>query len=118
MAKTTKPPNPAATPPRHVLPPLFDDIDLVDRIFEMVAEMLSKRSASIPPQELEELKQDTREYFAGQQCYIPKRSRTARQQRVRDVLSMFNGRNATEVARRCQTSRAEVYRIVKQGRDD
>ena len=110
MAKTTKPPNPAATPPRHVLPPLFAEPDLVDRIFELFVEHFPE----LQSHRISQLKDAAREEFKGEECYIPVRSPTSRQMMVAEVLRTFNGRNATELARRLQVSRATVYRWIKQ----
>lgn len=94
----------------HQLSPLFADPDLVDRIFEYIAEQFPQLAGD----RLQVLKKSTREEFAGADCYIPSRSPTARQMQVEEVLRMFNGRNATEIARCLQISRATVYRWVKQ----
>ena len=103
MAK--KPPKPG-----HQLSEMFADPDLVDRIFDYIADQFPEISGA----RVEQLKVATREEFRGAEYYIPSRSPTARQQRVEEVLRLFNGRNATEVARRLQISRATVYRWVKQ----
>lgn len=108
MAKT-KPPNPAAAP-RHVLPPIFSEPDLVDRIFELFVEHFPE----LQSERVAQLKDAAREEFRGEECYIPVRSPTARQMMVAEVLRTFNGRNATELARRLQVSRATVYRWIKQ----
>jgi Mor family transcriptional regulator len=62
---------------------------------------------------LEQAKQAVREEFAGQDAYIPARP-AASEQLAQSVLSLFNGRNATEVGRRLKISRATVYRKLKQ----
>lgn len=84
--------------------------DLVDRIFDYVVELLPE----IAPARVAELKQAAREEFRGERCYINERSPTDRQQLVSEVLALFNGRNATEVARKLNVSRATVYRYIKQ----
>lgn len=91
-------------------PPLFDaEPDLVDRIFEyLLAEVPDIASQS------EKLKRAVREEFKGDMCYIAGRPATARQHQVAQVLALFDGRNATEVARRLGIGRATVYRILKQ----
>lgn len=94
---------------RHQLSAVFADPDLVDRIFEYIVEQFP----DIRADRIEELKRSTREEFRGADCYIPSRSPTERQRQVEEVLRMFNGRNATEIARRLQIGRATVYRWVK-----
>ena len=49
--------------------------------------------------------------FAGEEVYIPKRNS---KDVAAEVLRLFNGRNATEVARRLGIHRATVYRYLKQ----
>lgn len=83
--------------------------DLVDAIFAFIqAEFpdFAGRAA--------ELKAEVRREFSGIEIYIPQRSQASREQLTKEVLSMFNGRNATEVARRLNIGRATVYRIIKQ----
>lgn len=84
--------------------------DLVDRIFDYVIEVLPE----IAPDRVAALKAAAREEFRGERCYINERSPTDRQQQVAEVLALFNGRNASEVARRLNISRATVYRWIKQ----
>ena len=86
------------------------ELDLVDRIFEYLQPHLPE----LEEDTLLELKQAVRAEFRGGDAYIAGRPRTERQQRVQQVLSLFNGRNAREVARRLSISRATVYRTLKQ----
>lgn len=90
--------------------PLFDaEPDLVDRIFDyLLAEVPDIADQS------EKLKRAVREEFKGDRYYIADRPATARQHQVAQVLALFNGRNATEVARRLGIGRSTVYRILKQ----
>jgi Mor family transcriptional regulator len=83
--------------------------DLVDRIFEYILAEMPEIAASVAKH-----KTAVRAEFAGEDCYIASRPATARQETVQQVLALFNGRNATEVARRLQIGRATVYRILKQ----
>jgi Mor family transcriptional regulator len=84
--------------------------DLVDRIFEyLVAEF-----PQLAGPDFAKTKKAVREEFAGQDAYIPQRPLSQRQEVVQSVLELFNGRNATEVARRLRISRATVYRVLKQ----
>ncbi len=88
--------------------PGLDSPDLVDAIFEYILAEFPEIS-----ERAEALKAATREEFKGIATYIPSRSATARQELVAEVLRLFNGRNATEVARRLRISRATVYRYIK-----
>jgi len=82
--------------------------DLVDAIFDyIVAEFPEIRERAA------ELRAATREEFRGIETYIPQRSAADRKKLMDDVLRLFNGRNATEVARRLNISRATVYRYIK-----
>ena len=99
----------------HQLGPAFADPDIVDRIFDYIAEQFPERfGACLEADCMARLKDATRAEFAGAEVYIPNVSPTERQRRVVEVLRLFNGRNATEVARRLQISRATVYRLLKQ----
>jgi len=55
-----------------------------------------------------------REFGGRQAGYVRTRQELEQQAMARDVMSLFDGRNATEVARKLQISRATVYRIIKQ----
>jgi Mor family transcriptional regulator len=94
--------------------------DLVDAIFEY---LLRDHPTLADPQSVAELKAMVRERFGGQQTYIRSGDWIAvRQQerahRVAQVLQLFNGRNASEIARRLKIGRATVYRVLKQARSD
>lgn len=87
--------------------------DLVDRIFDyLLAEF--PQIAGHAPDKIASTKAAVRAEFKGETCYLAGRPATVRQQTVAQVLALFNGRNATEVARRLQISRATVYRVLKQ----
>ncbi|MDM0003900.1 Mor transcription activator family protein [Variovorax sp. J22R203] len=59
-------------------------------------------------------KRALREHLAGERVYVAARGSGDRAALAREVLSLFNGRNATEVARSLSISRATVYRLLKQ----
>jgi len=93
--------------------------DLVDRIFDYILcdpvlgraiQQASQEQQSAVPK----LKAAVRAEFKGEECYIAGRPATARQEMVANVRALFNGRNATEVARRLCISRSTVYRVIKQ----
>lgn len=111
--------------------PSLQDPDLVDRIFDYIlSEPEMARAVQVMAQNnkagsgvtkagkatVQQIKDAVRKEFAGERCYIPRRSPTDRQQLVADVLRLFNGRNATEVARRLQISKVSVYSYIKQAR--
>lgn len=81
--------------------------DLVDRIFDYLVELSPEIAARV-----DEVKQAVRDDFSGATLYIKRRR--PRHELAVQVLSLFNGRNASEVARRLHISRATVYRIIKQ----
>jgi Mor family transcriptional regulator len=87
--------------------------DLVDRIFDYIfADPVL--SLAIKKSSVSNIKAAVRAEFKGEECYIASRPATERQRTVAQVLALFNGRNATEVARKLQISRATVYRVIKQ----
>lgn len=97
------------TQPRELQALLAAEPDLVDRIFEyLLAEFphLAGDAARV-----EKAQAAVRAEFAGEEVYIQKRSS---KDIAAEVLRMFNGRNATEVARRLRIHRATVYRYLKQ----
>ena len=107
VTMATKKPRPeAALPARHVISERFADRDLVDRIFDYVLEQLPEMAPRA-----EEVKAAIRVEFQGEETYVRGR---ARGELARQVLSIFNGRNAREVARRLNIGRSTVYRIIKQ----
>lgn len=93
--------------------------DLVDRIFDYIFSdpalaAAVRQNAQPDLVAIVKLKTAVRAEFKGEECYIAGRPATARQEQVAQVLALFNGRNASEVARRLQISRRTVYRIIKQ----
>lgn len=102
-------------PPTDLQRLLEAEPDLVDRIFDYVVELLPEITSK--GHRLADVKAAVRDEFAGTETYIPKRkgerSRLAPDLAAK-VIVLFNGRNATEVARRLQISRATVYRVLKQ----
>lgn len=111
MAKMNPPPAlNARLPDRDV------DPDLVDRIFEYLIELSPELAQKAD--RLAELKDAVRGEFAGDKAWISRTSKTDRERRrqelAAEVLSLFNGTNASEVARRLHIGRATVYRVLKQ----
>ena len=83
--------------------------DLVDRIFDYILQEMPEIAESV-----QKHKASVRAEFKGEHCYIMGKPTTQRQETVCQVLALFNGRNASEVARKLQISRRTVYRIIKQ----
>lgn len=113
MTKATRKATTTATTGTPRLDAMIEkDPDLVDRIFEyLLAEF-----PHIAGEKFAQAKSAIREEFKGEEIYIPARGATDRQNLIREVLSLFDGRNASEVARRLKISRASVYRFLKQSR--
>jgi Mor family transcriptional regulator len=108
----TMPQPPAPRPPEGLQRLLEAEPDIVDRIFEYVVELMPEIAGK--PAKVTEAKAAVRAQFAGDRAYVKSRGDDARRQLAGQVLGMFNGRNATEVARRLRISRATVYRYLKQ----
>lgn len=103
------PPDKAKTP---AMPEANFAPDLVDRMFEYLIEMLPELRGSAAA--VERVEQQLRSEFAGQDVYIPAKSLVGKAEERRQVLRLWNGRNATSVARSLGISRATVYRYLKQ----
>ncbi|MDP3651057.1 MAG: helix-turn-helix domain-containing protein [Rhodoferax sp.] len=109
MTTSTEKTGSATQKPSDLQSKLQADPDLVDRIFDYILAEFPAIS-----EQVSKYKSEVRKEFAGEDCYIAGRPATARQERVGQVLALFNGRNASEVARRLQIGRATVYRVLKQ----
>jgi DNA invertase Pin-like site-specific DNA recombinase len=83
--------------------------DLVDRIFDYLVDLVPELS-----RRRDEIKGALREEFDGERVYIRRRGAGVRNAVAAEVLRLFNGRNATEVARVLQIHRSTVYRHLKQ----
>jgi Mor family transcriptional regulator len=88
---------------------VFDNLDLVDAIFQYLGEEFPQLAPRLVL-----LEEEVRQEFRGIEIYIPRRSSARRRQLTEEVLSLFNGRNASEIARKLGLGRATVYRIIKQ----
>jgi transcriptional regulator of acetoin/glycerol metabolism len=104
----------AKTPQLEAL--IAKDPDLVDRVFEYLLSECPEFLRHVTGDRIEEAKQAVRDEFAGQEVYIAARPAGSGEELAFEVLSLFNGRNATEVGRRLDISRATVYRKLKQAR--
>lgn len=81
--------------------------DFVTSLFDLLCE----HHPHLAPQRAD-LEQAVRSHFKGSRQYVAARTDSTRI--AQDVLALFNGRNAREVARRLRISRATVYRVLKQ----
>ena len=90
--------------------PTTDDADLVDRLFDYLLQL--QPSLAADPVQFAAMKVAVRDEFSGLRPYVRRRDKGDRL--AGQVLSLFNGRNATEVARCLNISRATVYRLLKQ----
>jgi len=105
-------PKPAAT--RHVLSELFSDPDLVDIILARFLELIPNEADST---NIRLAKAAVRRDFGGIDTYVRMfdGSPADRKEEVAEkVRRMFDGRNATQIARILNISRATVYRCLKQ----
>lgn len=93
-------------------PCLPEGADFVDRVF---AYLLAEFPQIAGPR-FAQAERAVREELAGERVYVSARGVGDRQALAREVLSLFNGRNASEVARRLNIGRATVYRLLKQPR--
>lgn len=84
--------------------------DIVDRIFEMLAPELE--SLQVTPEKTAAMREALRYELGGTREWIRKPDRS--DEIAAEVLRLFNGRNATEVARQLGIGRATVYRKLKQ----
>lgn len=80
--------------------------DLVDRIFDYILSELPELDCG----KAQVIAHKVRQVHGGDLAYVRKRTENV----PHEVLRLFNGRNASEVARRLQISRATVYRVIKQ----
>lgn len=91
------------------------DPDIVDRLFAYVLELLPEVARPAVQANEAEIKLGVRAEFGGRHVeYVRNGHEQRRQMVAREVMALFDGRNATEVARKLQISRATVYRIIKQ----
>lgn len=97
------------TPPKDLKELLAAEPDLVDRIFDYLLAEFPQIAGDAD--RVKRAQAAVRAEFAGEEVYIQKRSS---KELASEVLRLFNGRNATEVARRLDIHRTTVYRYLKQ----
>lgn len=120
MSKTTKkqPETPTAAPqssPAAMTPATAQPVrDLVDAIFVL----LVSEHPELARLNLADLKRLAREEFGGEKAYVrmPQEADERQRAQLDQVLSLFNGRNASEIARKLGIGRATVYRLLKRAR--
>ncbi len=98
--------------PKHPGPVIVEQ-DLVDRIFDYLLEQCPQ-IRNMQETELEKTKLAVRDEFGSSVTYVRTSYKSRRSEITRQILTLFNGRNTTEIARRLQISRTTVYRIIKQ----
>lgn len=82
--------------------------DLLSRVIECLQEV----QPSLTDEMALQIEKQIRGEFAGEMTYIAKT--IPERDRLKDeVRRLFNGRNATEVARELKIGRTTVYRILK-----
>ncbi len=91
--------------------------DLVDRIFEFLLQDTAlaaalEKCSDQQKKSVAVIKEAVRKEFAGEHVYV--RHRRDKGEVSREVLRLFNGGNATQIARQLGISRASVYRHIKQ----
>lgn len=84
--------------------------DLVDRIFEYLIDLHPEIAALRKPA----LRRAVRQEFRKSRVWVADRPAIERARDAQQVLALFNGRNASEIARTLGISRATVYRYLKQ----
>lgn len=97
------------TPPKDLKDLLAAEPDLVDRIFDYLLAEFPQIAGDAD--RVKRAQEAVRAEFTGERVYIQKRSS---KEVAGEVLRLFNGRNASEVARRLGIHRATVYRYLKQ----
>jgi transcriptional regulator of acetoin/glycerol metabolism len=100
-------PAPTTSPTPQLDAMVKSEPDLVERIFDYAVKLMPQIS-----QHRAVIIQALREEFAGERVYVRKRGEV--DPVAAKVLSVFNGRNATETARELGIGRATVYRKIKQ----
>jgi hypothetical protein len=102
---------------KPIKPPNFSgrmaDPDFVDRVWDYMLQSFPQL-AGIPSGQVDDVKQHIRRSERGERPYITPASAASREREAQHILRLFNGRNATEVAREVGCSRAKVYRVLKQ----
>jgi Mor family transcriptional regulator len=91
--------------------------DIGDRIqtiaHEVAAQIMLEKATEISEEIAVRLEQRLRTEMAGDRGYISIESTISRKEKHDRVRRMFNGRNATEIARELNIGRSTVYRILK-----
>jgi hypothetical protein len=99
----------ASAAPGVVRPQFVPEPDLVARMVAFIGQERPELDAAT----LAAVEQRLRQEFGGDTVYVAKQTTRDRGDLVAQVRRMFNGRNATEIARRLKIGRSTVYRMVK-----
>ncbi|MGQ5525545.1 Mor transcription activator family protein [Chitinimonas sp. PSY-7] len=87
--------------------------DLVDRVLQHLV-----KEIRLTPDQIKATERAVRAELGGERAYIRRRpSRPdGSNDMAKQVMVLFNGRNAAEVARKLGIGRATVYRVLKRAR--
>jgi Mor family transcriptional regulator len=91
---------------------LAENPDIVDRIFEYLLEQIPAIAEVAP--DIDKAKAGIREELGGESHWVRTGRAAEQAAKGREVLRLFNGRNAAEVARSLGISKSTVYRRIKQ----
>jgi len=103
MSQTTATPAPAAPTATAA------DPDIVDHMLAY----LQRHNLITAEKDLREAEKAIRQQWGGTQPYV-RAVPADRQAKAAKVLALFNGRNASTIARELGIGRSTVYRIIKQ----
>jgi len=76
-------------------------------------QIMAEWSSEISEQIAMLIEKRLRTEMAGDRGYISSASTASREEKIKRVRAMFNGRNAAAIARELHMGRATVYRILK-----
>ena len=80
---------------------------------DVAKEIMAEWSKDVSKQIAALIEQRLRSEMAGDRGYISAASTATREEQHDRVRRMFNGRNATQIARELKIGRSTVYRILK-----
>ena len=80
---------------------------------EVANDIVKQWAAELGRELAEKIEKRLRREMAGDRIYISNESESSRKQKYDMVRRMYNGRNATAIARELKIGRATVYRILK-----
>lgn len=94
------------------------DVPVEPDIADSFCEYVSQQVPNVTPQDLEAIRMGIRREYGGERHYVRQLDtveRARHTKRCAEVLAQhFNGRNASELARKLGISRVTVWRLLKQ----